>query len=323
MSIPVITPYEGDLSAGYVVQPADWNGSFDNIINYINTTLVTSINTLQAANSAAGYAQCRLTLSSTLPVADASAASTIYLLPYQGNFLSTYDGSSIWTPRMLTSLSYSLSGLTFPANYDLFCFWNGSALALDTPLQWTNDTTPVARQSVNGVLCKGSDSTRRWMGSFRALSATTTNDSTSSRWLSNAQNQVVRPLFAQDTTSTWTATATSPQAANGNTTDGVGRVSFLQGNAAFPVQISAYQNCGNSFSDVGSYFAIGYDSTTVGVAGGAYYQMTGGGYGVVACAYVANLPLGYHYVQRLQWVNADTGTYYGNYLNGMTGAVFN
>lgn len=49
MSVPNIVPYEADLSFGYVVQPADWNGSFDNITNYINSTLVPAINSLNAS----------------------------------------------------------------------------------------------------------------------------------------------------------------------------------------------------------------------------------------------------------------------------------
>jgi hypothetical protein len=46
VAISNIVPYEGDLGLGYVIQPADWNGSFDNITNYINTTLVPTINGL-------------------------------------------------------------------------------------------------------------------------------------------------------------------------------------------------------------------------------------------------------------------------------------
>lgn len=45
MAISNYVPYEGDLTAGYTVNPSDWNGMFDTLATYINTILVPAINT--------------------------------------------------------------------------------------------------------------------------------------------------------------------------------------------------------------------------------------------------------------------------------------
>lgn len=321
MAILNIVPYENDLNFGYVVQPADWNGSFDNITNYINAVLVPSVNTLISAANLAGLAQCRLSVSSTLPIADAAGVSTIYLLPYNGNIISTYDGVSAWSERTIPNagVSLTLSALTFPANYDIFVSFNGTNLVLEA-LQWTNDTTPASRQTVGGITLKGSDGTRRLVGTIRTVSATTTSDVIGSRWVSNAQNPVPRSLQALDTTASWATVSTSYQPMNASSTDGVGRFSFVSTFPVMPFLAINWSVLKNNNAGAETLLGTGIDSTTVATTEAAFQVPTANYQSTFTTTTLISGLTGYHYVQRLQAVNLGTGTYLGG-AGGLDGQM--
>ena len=87
-----------------------------------------------------GTTECRLTLSSGVPVTttDQTAKTTVYVTPYNGNNVMLYTGSS-WTMHILTELSVSVPGTT-DTPFDIFLDFNGG-----TPLfqvtNWTVDST--------------------------------------------------------------------------------------------------------------------------------------------------------------------------------------
>jgi hypothetical protein len=148
----------------------------------------------------------RLTLTSGTPVttADVIGAGTIYCTPYKGNRIALYDGAN-WSIVMSAEFSLALSGLTFGGNipYDVFCYNNAGTPTL---LIWTNTTTrATALVYQDGVLVESGAPTRRYLGTFIPVSATTTTDSAALRYLENYNNQVDRPMsgtFSTDRTTT-------------------------------------------------------------------------------------------------------------------------
>ena len=110
----------------------------------------------------------RLSLTTGVPVtsADVAAATTIYAVPYQGNSISLYNGTS-WVNYSSNEFSLALGTLTNLKVYDVFCYANASGVPTLEFLVWTNTTTrATALVYQNGVLVKSGDATRRWMGSF-------------------------------------------------------------------------------------------------------------------------------------------------------------
>ena len=108
-------------------------------------------------------------------------------------------------------------------------------------------TTSLAYQ--NGVLCQNGVLTRRYLGTFMCgATSGQTEDSVTKRLLWNMNNRVLRTLFAQDTTGSWTYGTASYRAANTNTTPGQGCVWLVQGRQEDAVQatygITAYSTGG-------------------------------------------------------------------------------
>lgn len=89
------------------------------------TTLV------MAAPSAGGIVNnLRLTLSSSNPDTDTSAASTIYALPYNGNSISIYNGST-WDLLTTSSASIAVPATQYFRLYNVYCYNNASTPTLE------------------------------------------------------------------------------------------------------------------------------------------------------------------------------------------------
>ncbi len=91
-----------------------------------------------------GNPQGRLSLSSSdpAPVADITAAGTLYYLPFRGNRVPLWDNASgKWRNYSIPSagISASLSGKS--SNYHVFLYYNGSSLALDVSKAWVGSLT--------------------------------------------------------------------------------------------------------------------------------------------------------------------------------------
>lgn len=143
----------------------------------------------------------RLTLTSATPVttADVTAATNVYFTPYKGDNIALYDGTR-WLMYQFTELTLALGTISSGKPYDVFIYDNSGTLTLEL-LAWTNGTTrATALVLQNGVLCKTGALTRRYLGTFYTKTTTTTEDSTSFRYLFNYYNQVYRNVFFQNTT---------------------------------------------------------------------------------------------------------------------------
>jgi hypothetical protein len=152
----------------------------------------------------AGLAQVgngRLTLASGEPVVvatDVTGATAIYFTPYKGNVISLYDGTS-WAAYTFSELSLPLGTLVAATNYDVFIYSNAGTPTLEIGAAWTNGTTrAVALAFQNGIYVKSGAPTRRYLGTFRTTSTTTTEDSITKRLLWNVDNQIIRRAYKDD-----------------------------------------------------------------------------------------------------------------------------
>jgi hypothetical protein len=136
----------------------------------------------------------RLTLESGVPISttDQTSKTTIFFTPYQGNAISLYDGSQ-WKYLHFAETSVSLGTLIANTNYDIFAYDNSGTLALEIGPAWTNDTTrSTAIVLQDGIYVRSGSTTRRYLGTFRTVTTTTTESSLSRRFLWNFYNQVLQ-----------------------------------------------------------------------------------------------------------------------------------
>lgn len=257
----------------------------------------------------------RLTLETGVPVSttDQSNKTTIYITPYNGNVMATYD-SSVWTYHTSSEFSIALGTLTSGKNYDVFVYSSGGTLTAEFSAAWTNDTTRAdALAQQDGVWVKSSDHSRRYVGTFRTTSTTQTQDTTAQRYLWNASNRVDRRQYGVDTTDSWTYTTATWRATNASTTDGVGRFSYVVGlneDTVKATRMGLVNNSGAPWAAVG----IGIDSTSANSATMTCALVTISTVSAIPMAVYEGYPgLGFHYVQGLEISGATgTTTWYGD-----------
>lgn len=167
------------------------NVTFDNVADDTTVTPSTGV-TLWGTN---GF---RLTLTNGNPLdeSDVVGASTLYWTPYTSDAIALYNGSS-WVIRNISQRSLALSGLTANKNYDVFVYDNAGTPTLELGPAWTSDTvraTNIVR--LNGVFVKSGTPTRRYVGSIRATSATTTESSNTNRFVYNYSNPLPTQMYA-------------------------------------------------------------------------------------------------------------------------------
>lgn len=172
----------------------------------------------------------RLTTESGVPASpsDRTAQSTIYFTPTNGNLVGLFDGTS-WTLRVFSEVSLALSGLTSGANYDVFLYNNSGTLTLELSAAWASDTTRTdALTQQDGVYVKGGATTRRYLGTIRTTSTSTTEDSKSKRFVWNCYNQIPRSIMKLETNGFWTYTTATWRQARASAANQVEIVAGIQ-----------------------------------------------------------------------------------------------
>lgn len=245
----------------------------------------------------------RLTLESGVPLSTTNQTNrtTIYFTPYNGNVCSFYNGS-LWLNLQFSETSLALGTLASGANYDVFAYNNAGTLALEMSAAWASATSRTdALTTVDGVSVKSSDTTRRYLGTFRTTSTTQTEFSTTRRYLWNAQNRLPSYLHVADGTNTYTYQANTWRQANASAANAVSYVVGLN-------ETLISSRCLSVVTGGSNYYAcgIGIDSTTTnsatvhGVgASAALVQQTWG-------EYHGYPGLGYHAINWLEI--SDPGT---------------
>lgn len=267
----------------------------------------------------------RLTLTTALPVttADVTAATTIYFTPFIGNKIALYSGSA-WVMLSSAEVSLALGTLVDATNYDVFAYSNSGTLTLEA-LAWTNDTTrATALVRQDGVWCKTGVLTRRYVGTFRTTSTTTTEDSVSKRFLWNVSNRRRRRMFYQDSTANWTySTQTWRQTRN----QSAAKVEFVVGLSEDPISCIVKYKFLNGTAGVTVQGSAAMDSIT----GPSGDQTFGTSIVIVANQYIGGAfdqtfdppAVGYHYIAQLELAEAvGTTTWLGATHNGLFAEVW-
>jgi len=176
-----------------------------------------------------GICDFRLSAVNGDPVGDTGVgvtSNTLYLVPWNGNRICLWDGSR-WRLYTTAQLSLSLAGVVSGNAYDVFVYDNAGTLTLEL-FQWTSVTARVALGSQDGILVKGSDAKRRFLGSICSGTSGVVEDSAVKRFVWNAYNRLRRPLIITDPTSTWTDNSNVWHQARAN---GANCVQLMCGNA--------------------------------------------------------------------------------------------
>jgi hypothetical protein len=264
------------------------------------------------------------------PTSDQTGKTTVYLVPYLGNGLALWNGTT-WRVLKIpdAGVSVALGTLSSGKNYDVFAYDNSGSIALELSAAWFSDSARASGGSgtdlaqVDGVWVKkaaggANDQTRRYLGTFRTTSTTATEDSASKRYLWNQNNRVPRTLTAQETgTANWTYTTGTWREANGNTTEGGGRVGLVIGDpngTAEALRATVRAVVGNSSANCRFACGVGVDSTTADSSQSSGSIVNSGGFAPDVATWTGTIATpGYHYLQRLEISQAaGTTTWYGH-----------
>lgn len=143
------------------------SGFLDNKINNININV----------NSTNDICNGRLSVNSGNPLAEGSSDS-LYFVPYDGNLISLYNGSSWETVSFDTTLVKTVFTLyppqapVDPANtvFDIFAYLNNGSVSFES-VNWSTNTSRInPLNKKDGVYVKYGDDTRRYIGSVMPIS---------------------------------------------------------------------------------------------------------------------------------------------------------
>jgi hypothetical protein len=262
----------------------------------------------------------RLTLTSGLPVttADVTGGGIIYYTPYVGDELTLFSKRS----NLNRLRSYNIEELSLDfapdinLNYDVYVHDDQGTPKLELGSAWASDTSRTdALVYHKGLLVKSIDRSRLYLGSIHGSATGVTEDSRSKRFMWNHYNRVLRHMYAQETTNSWTYAVAAYRAANGLTVEGVSRVAYVQGVSEDPAEVDLMVSSDSDPSDEAT-IGIGVDSTTVNSARymNASFIPAAGTRTIIplVAKYVGYPGIGYHFLQWLEYAGAGTVTYMGD-----------
>ena len=300
-------------------------------LNKVSTTVVSFHTTVAAA--LAGTSKVDLTATMTSQVIPSGISnSTIYLTPFNGAQIGLYNGSS-WTQLASAEVSLALGTLTSDKNYDVFAYSNVGVLTLEL-LAWTSDTvraTALVRQ--DGVWVKTGALTRRYIGTIRTDSTTTTIMETGGArttvsaklFVWNADNRLDTSFFRFEQTGSWAWDTLSYHQANASTAN---QIEVIAGLAEAMIDIELTVLAVNTATGKVLSVALGEDSTTIPAPGSlksiVVTQSTGPEYNLPARLRKI-VPLGYHYYSWLEYGGGATSNFYSDDAAlrryGLTGSI--
>lgn len=257
----------------------------------------------------------RLTLETGVPVSttDQTSKTTIYYTPYNGDRISLYDGTN-WATYAFSQLSLSLGTLTSGKNYDVFLYNNSGTLTLEA-LAWTSDTARATSLTLtNGVYLKTGALTRRYLGTFRATSTTTTEDSLAKRYVWNSNNKVLRSLsLAMYTGLSHTYNGNAREWNNGTS---VTRLQFVTGIDGETFLANGYCSITSGGFACNAFFGV--DSTTTAF-GATTSDDRASAFTRRSLTSVGQVNAGYHY---MTWIQSTESAGTSTFLDVIGGGAF-
>jgi hypothetical protein len=200
------------------------SGYLDNKINVVSGVLQSQISMIQSS-STSDERRCegRLSISSSDALAEGNS-DNLYFVPYNGNTISLYDGSSWQTVSFgptLVKNTYTLYPPGAPADpagkvFDIFAYLSGANVAFETQA-WTDTTNRAASLSIqDGIYVKSSNYTRRYIGSVMPISlggyppvgGNKFYNSNNYRYIYNYYNRITT-LAKYRTSRTWTCNSSA------------------------------------------------------------------------------------------------------------------
>ncbi len=267
------------------------------------------------ADAVAGTNKVNLTGNITAQVVPSGLNSKfIYYAPFTGNLISVHDGTR-WKLYEFAELTLTLGTLTNNLNYDVFIYDSSGTLTLEA-LAWSTDTaraTDIVKQ--DGIWVKSGATTRRYLGTFRTDSTTSTISDSGGLasqvggklFLWNKYNKVIQLGTVYDsTTDTYnTATVRQKGGAAGNRIDVV--IGVQEDN--YNVFTTVHGICSNN-PNLSGTGGIGIDQTTVMID---QVKTTGGvtafTYGPGHSEWSGGIPIGLHAINWLQFALGNAGTW--------------
>jgi hypothetical protein len=256
--------------------------------------------------------EARLTLETGVAVSttDQADKATLYLTPYKGCQIATYDGVSAWSVIELTAdLSLDISGYTASKPYDIWVYDNGGTLTLDSTI-WTNGTTRATALALqNGVYVKTGATTRRYIGTIYMDAASKCQDTVLKRYVWNYYNRTLKRFRIIESTDNWNypANIVWRQWANNS----ANKAEFVIGVSENTVQLTFLGLGSNGASTVVFYNGIGLDATNAIAADSLSFQAKAPGNinGNSSTIYVGFPGIGYHYLALLEYAGTNTDFY--------------
>lgn len=252
-----------------------------------------------------GVCQFRLTLENLVPVSttDQTAKTLVYMTPFRGNKIALYYNSK-WSVYSSAQVQVAVPATT-NTPFDVFAYWNGSAVALET-LNWTNDTTRATAIDVgtgDNVLCKGGDLTRRYIGTCRTTGVSgQTEDSLQNRFVWNYYNRVARRGYARLTTTRATSSTTAVEM------NSEIRNNFIIGVAEEAITSHLFSDHSNNGVNR-SGFGIAVDSTTTPTTSNTMDGLEGAEQYMAGMSQVDGpLAIGFHYITGCFYTSGGTVT---------------
>lgn len=265
-----------------------------------------------------------------LPTTDLTNRTTLYYYTHTGSYIALFDGE-IWRYHDIGVLSKDLTDtdaednpLTPDTTYDVFVFNDGTGAQMEF-VKWNSvgpgaDERLIELGTLDGVLVKSIDATRRYVGTFRTTSNASpiyTEDSAARRFVWSYTNQVMRSHVRQiPSIEAWNSFATTPFTPFGVVGDPIpeGKVEFVIGlptACRFEVTAGAFTNATGSNN---AAIAVGFNSdstadiNTIGVET-QYLPVVSTYVSFYAISHAVRVA-GYHYFQAL-WRSTITASSIG------------
>lgn len=254
--------------------------------------------------------EARLSVNSNASgIGSGAAQTTLYITPYKGEIVTLFTGGR-WRHFALTQQSASIPNAA-NTTHDIFLYDNSGTPALEF-LAWTNDTTRVALDLQNGILVKGGDATRLYVGTLRTLTAGECTDDTGDRNLWNHYNRCTNSLTYNFNATSWTyATSNTTRYANNSSANGSGVVVGIAGAVAF-FDGEVHHGTNDNY-----YLGVGDSSSTTFSALHQNCTSYNGGYPGIFASLMGPLSEGYHFLSINERQSNTTSTDVQTFLNSI------